>query len=573
MKRWLSLPIAALLSLCVFAGCSGGTDAEFVNPGDKLGGGGEATTTPVESDSENKQSAVDTAGALPAGEEAVPSGAQAISGGATIEEPGDYVIDAAAEGKISVACDGVTLYLQDASLTNAKKVIESDFDLTITLLGENSVSNTNEEGSNAIDCAGDLLLNGSGSLTISATKNAVKAASIRVAGATLYIDAAQDGLHAEVDAYDDAYALPTPSYDDGGYVCLDGAAVTIDAGGDGIQADTFIYITGESAVNITAGGGAPATITASSSDSASGKGIKAGPIDWGEEGADLDWDGYLLYVESGTISVDANDDALHSDGELVIEGGAFALASGDDAVHADDLLQICGGEIAIDRCFEGVESAKVEILSGTLEVRSYEDGINAADGSQAPMGASGSDCHILIAGGYVSVDCIGSEGDGIDANGTILITGGEVYVAGSAGTGDAALDADGGILVNGGYLFAVGPLGMVETPASNSEQCCVSYAHGSDIAAGTTLYLCDGEGTVLLYMTAPRSCRSVILSAPALTAGESYSLYGGDTLLTTFTVNATITTLGSNASIMLPGGAPNGMRPGSGTPGFGNAHR
>ena len=70
------------------------------------------------------------------------------------------------------------------------------------------------------------------------------------------------------------------------------------------------------------------------------------------------------------------------------------------------------------------------------------------------------------------MNCIGSEGDGVDSNGTILISGGELYIAGSGNSADAALDADGGILINGGYVFAAGSLGMVETPASNSSQYC-----------------------------------------------------------------------------------------------------
>ena len=62
------------------------------------------------------------------------------------------------------------------------------------------------------------------------------------------------------------------------------------------------------------------------------------------------------------------------------------------------------------------------------------------------------------------MNCIGSEGDGVDSNGTILISGGELYIAGSGNSTDAALDADGGILINGGYVFAAGSLGMVESP-------------------------------------------------------------------------------------------------------------
>ena len=141
-------------------------------------------------------------------------------------------------------------------------------------------------------------------------------------------------------------------------------------------------------------------------------------------------------------------------------------------------------------------------------------------------------------------------------------------MAGSSNSADAALDADGGILVNGGYVFAVGALGMVETPATNSAQYCVSFATSQQIAAGTALYLCDSDGEILMYFHAPRACQSVILSCPELENGETYSIYGGDSQLTTFTVSSTITTIGSSSSIGNPGGGLNNMRTGSGIPGF-----
>ena len=167
------------------------------------------------------------------------------------------------------------------------------------------------------------------------------------------------------------------------------------------------------------------------------------------------------------------------------------------------------------------------------------------------------------------MNCIGSEGDGVDSNGTILISGGELYIAGSGNSADAALDADGGILINGGYVFAAGSLGMVETPASNSSQYCVSFARNTSISAGTTLYLCDSEGNCIMYFTAPRNCQSLILSCPQFENGKAYSIYGGDSELAAFTISSVITTVGSSSSISNPGGAPGGNQQGINIPGFG----
>ena len=156
-----------------------------------------------------------------------------------------------------------------------------------------------------------------------------------------------------------------------------------------------------------------------------------------------------------------------------------------------------------------------------------------------------------------------SEGDGIDSNGSMLISGGEVYVAGPTSGANAALDADGSIIVNGGYLFAVGLIGMVETPASNSQQNVVSFARSAAIAAGTNISLADREGNAIFSFTTPKDCQSVIISCPELLDSESYSIYGGDSQLCTFTVTQTITSVGSSGGIGNPGGnPPGGSRPG-----------
>lgn len=566
----------SLISLPLSLGaCSGET---YQNPGDSLGGGGEVTDSPAQTETSSSASVQAVVDEIDDSyESSLPEDAIQITEDNVddiVSAPGNYYVEGELNDQIEIQSDGVTLYLVDADITNKKKVIKcDDYDLNIVLIGDSTIANSNtDDPKNAIDVEGDLVITGTGSLTVTSMKHGIGANSIAVVAATLNVNSQKDGLHAEISDYDGLSDEPTPSYDDGGYVYLSDAEVTIDSVEDGIQADTFIYITGGSTLDVLAGGGSPDTVTEASSDSASGKGIKVGTIDWedadGDE-ADIDWDGYLLWIDDADIYVDSDDDALHSDGQMLVEGGDIQLLSGDDAMHSDDLLQITDGTIDIDCCFEGIESAKVEISGGDIDVVSYEDGINAADGTTTAWGSYNSNCHIIISGGRVTVDCIGSEGDGIDSNGTMLISGGEVYVAGSSSHSDAALDSDGGILVDGGYLFAVGQLGMVETPASNSVQYCVSFARSSSIAADTTLYLTDSDGEIIMYFTTPRSCQSVILSCPEFQRGSQYSIYAGDTALSTFTISSTITTVGSSSSINDPGGSPGGNTPGSGSHGFG----
>ncbi len=556
-KRKFLLTLGLLGCISVWTGCDSlsgnSSNAGFVNPGDTLGGGGVANYIPTETDNTLAATAQQAVGTPAVGLTEIPQGAIRITKEYEITAAGDYYIDSAIDGKISVSAEGVTLYLKNATLTNKKKVIDGSVSFTLTLIGENTVTNSNVDGSNAIDCEGDLLINGSGSLAVSSTKNGISANSLRLVGATVNVQAEKDGLHAEIGKFDDVTSAPTLSYTDGGYVYLNGATLTINSVGDGIQADSFVYST-NTTLKITSGGGAPSTITESSSDNGSGKGIKVGALDWGAEDKELENADYFIYIDSGNYTINANDDAIHSDNSLLITGGTFDITTGDDGIKAEELLEIQGGEIVIHNCYEGIEAAKVQISGGEIDIRSVDDGINAADGSETRVNVANNNCHIIISGGDILVN---AQGDGVDSNGSLLFSGGKLIVSGSTNGMNSALDADGNIIVNGGSLFATGALGMVETPASNSEQYCVSFAQNSKIKAGTVLTLVDADGNVLLEDTLAKDCQSIILSCPGLTKGESYSIYGGDTELCSFTISKTITSVGSSTSIGNPGGRSN----------------
>jgi hypothetical protein len=531
---------------------------EFVNPGDYLGGGQEATYTPSETVSQEGYTAMETSAKAAASEAAsgteIPEGATDINDvkDYKIKTAGNYYVTGELAGKINVKAEGVTIYLNNATISNDKKVIESDYGLIITLIGENTITNSSADGSNAIDVVGDLVINGTGNLAVTATKNAIKGGTITIKDATLDINSQKDGLHAEISAYDKITSAPTFSYDDGGYVFIDGGKIKITAADDGIQADTFVYIK-SGTIDITTNGGATKNITETSKNNVDGKGIKAGNIDWGENDTELTSGDYLILIEGGNITINSNDDAIHSNNQVSIRGGTINIATGDDGIHADKLLQIRGGEITITKSYEGIEAAKLEVYDGILDITATDDGINGADGTTTRVGVANSNCHIIISGGYVKVN---AEGDGIDSNGSMLISGGYVYVMGPTASNNAALDADGSIIVNGGYLFAAGSLGMVETPASNSGQNVLSFAKSTTIASGTLITLVDSSNNIIFSYTLTKNCQSIIISCPELIKGNTYSLYGGDTLLSTFTVSSTITSIGSSGNINQPGGMP-----------------
>ncbi len=129
---------------------------------------------------------------------------------------------------------------------------------------------------------------------------------------------------------------------------------------------------------------------------------------------------------------------------------------------------------------------------------------------------------VTISGGTLVVD---ANGDGLDSNGTISMTGGDVTVYGPTAQDNGALDSNGGITVSGGTLVAIGSSGMAESPEASSPQGWLAASvNGS---AGSTIQITDASGTVLASYTATKTFTSVVFTSSAVTNGQSYTVTVG----------------------------------------------
>jgi len=262
-------------------------------------------------------------------------------------------------------------------------------------------------------------------------------------------------------------------------------------------------------------------------DSTSLKGIKAG----GD-----------LTITGGAFSMDTADDAVHSNANITVSGGTFSIASGDDGFHADDTLTVNDGVIDISKSYEGLEGLHVLVSGGKVSLVASDDGINAAGGMDSsgtggvrggdrfggmgrPGGMMGgaSNGSILISGGDLYVQ---ASGDGIDANGTLEITGGHTIVCGPTQGDTATLDYDVSGVISGGTFIGTGGSGMAQS-FSKAEQGLIAVRAGS-IAAGTAIVLTDSSGKVLLSHSPALNYAVVILSCPEMVSGSDYTLTIGD---------------------------------------------
>ena len=289
-----------------------------------------------------------------------------------------------------------------------------------------------------------------------------------------------------------------------------------------------------------------------------------------------------LHIASGSFVITSGDDALHSDGTISMEEEStdITISAADDAVHANETLTIDAGTMNITKSYEGLEAANITINGGEIHIVSSDDGINVAGGADSSGMTNGSggqsgdmfrpgmpggnawggnsggsaettensDYSLVITGGNVYIN---ANGDGLDSNGTITMSGGEVYVSGPTNSGNGAIDYERSFDISGGILVAVGAQGMDETPSTTSTQCSVRFALSSTQVAGTLVTLKDAAGNEVVSFTPEKQFNSVVISAPGLTQNSSYSLYLGDTLNKTVTLTSVVT--GSSNSSQMPG--------------------
>ena len=288
----------------------------------------------------------------------------------------------------------------------------------------------------------------------------------------------------------------------------------------------------------------------------------------------------MLYIESGTLTLSAASDGVHSAGDILLAGGDMRICAGDDGIHSDTAISVTGGTLLIEECYEGVEALTIDISGGDLSIFPTDDGLNANGktggfgpgfGGEAAADTADTETWIHISGGSLTVvNETARDADGLDSNGDIVISGGVIRVSLPAGGTNSALDygsESGGVCtVTGGEIVACGSYSMAEGFDDSSTQCAVLYNFSEGAEAGTTLSVETSDGRTLLSYTVPCSFNSVSLSSPELQLGETYRIVIGDSS-EEITLTQTAASYGNAASSMF-GGPMNwgsGMqRPGGG---------
>lgn len=431
---------------------------------------------------------------------------------------------------------------------------------------------------NGIHCTKDLKIK-NGNISVTALGHGIKGKnSVTVSGGTVTVTSGKDGITSD-----------ETENEEKGFVTIEDGEIIITSAGDGVSAETTLTVTGGVISIISGGGSANAQQktdnmrdwwdfdnSASDDNSASCKGLKAGKA---------------LVISGGSITIDAQDDALHTDGDMTISGGECILSTGDDGAHAALSLTVLDGKITVLTSYEGLEANQITLAGGELDITASDDGINANGGSDGFSGGFGggfggrrSDMNsqsgdmtppdnsnmqtppdgnapsgnpptmpgqdaadstttddttdkqpvLLITGGEITVN---ADGDGLDSNGNLRVEGGDITVNGPSNGGNGAIDIgteNGGAgVIAGGTLIALGTSSMAENFGSTSTQCAFLVTMNS-FGAGETITITDSQGNVLYTGLTVKSANSVVFSSADLVVGETYTVTIGS-------ISATVT--------------------------------
>ncbi|MBR0400595.1 MAG: carbohydrate-binding domain-containing protein [Mogibacterium sp.] len=283
-------------------------------------------------------------------------------------------------------------------------------------------------------------------------------------------------------------------------VKIAGGTVTIEAANHGIQANDSVRLA-EANVTITAG------------------------QDSGKDG---------IHVNDG-----AAEDGGTSESFFYMADGSLTIGAGDDGIHAESSILIEGGDIEVGKSYEGLEALTITIAGGNIDVTASDDGINAAGGSSnssnafgdgdwgGPNGGGfsdgGTDGSIIISGGKTHIS---ANGDGVDSNGSVEISGGYTLVEGPTQGDTSVLDYNVAGTITGGTFIGTGGAGMASNFSSAENQGIIVVSVGNQ-SAGTAVTLKDADGNTIAETTPELDYAVVYISTPDMEQGGTYTLTAG----------------------------------------------
>lgn len=212
-----------------------------------------------------------------------------------------------------------------------------------------------------------------------------------------------------------------------------------------------------------------------------------------------------IYKEGTTKKLHKYDGALYSKKSMVVR--AETAGTGELTIIAEN---------------EGLDSElHMAMNGGNYNITAQNDGINVNEDGVS---------HFFMNAGYLCVNAgLGAEGDGVDSNGFLTITGGTIVSFANGQSGDGGIDADNDIVINGGTVIAFGTRN--DAVAKNSAQAYMELSYSTTKAAGTIVSIFEKSSGIPILIVKPlKSYQSFTYSSASLQDGSTYYVCSGGTI-------------------------------------------
>ncbi|MCY7224422.1 carbohydrate-binding domain-containing protein [Abiotrophia defectiva] len=443
----------------------------------------------------------------------------------TLEGEGTLLqINKAHEVVISLA-EGSQNALTESQASDDEKVkgtIHSQVPLTLNGTGSLTLTALTK---NALEVEDDLKVLG-GTYTVKAANHGFKAeGALDIEAATLTIEAGKDGLHAEHDETTEranvtlnptqlSIAATEDGVDAGNELTIKGGTITVSQSEEGLEARVIRQLGGDvtikssdDGVNASAGSSSKTTDT-----SATSKTTEASAT---SNSADTS----PSASQATSNSADTSPSASQATSNSADTSSSASQATSDSATASAPDSQATADPAATSQPDQANKDKNQTPPAPPASQAPPQGG--QGPGGMPPGGQEESDpsLQIILAGGTLTID---AEGDGIDSNGTVSISGGSLVVNGSVHDGNGPLDATGDITITGGTVWALGTSDMLQGFAQGSTQASIT----ANIAgtAGQTLIILDANGKEVARQTVNKDFQAVIMSSVDLVDGQTYTI-------------------------------------------------
>lgn len=233
-----------------------------------------------------------------------------------------------------------------------------------------------------------------------------------------------------------------------------------------------------------------------------------------------------LVVESGTLEITSNGSGLYtlheSDPEhanLTINGGDITIstneAEGNAALLAGNKLIVNNGNITVTSAYEAYVGRHITVNGGRANLTTFDDGMVSKD----PFYEEGqvSDVDVTIKGGETTIL---AQGDALDSNGTLTLTGGKLFLT-SINPQNGALDFEGEGTLTAGTIWAFGQGAQLQEFSLAEQVFIKSDLYG---VAGDTVTIADASGNSIATLEATGEFFNVLFSSADLKEGQVYIL-------------------------------------------------